>query len=53
MFRFMAGSLVLSKQKRHAFRIFVGKPQGKKRLGRPRRRWDSDSRLDVKISRMG
>ena len=53
MVRFMPGSAVLSRQKRLAFRILVGKPQGKKRLGRPRPRWDSDSRVDVESSRMG
>jgi hypothetical protein len=53
MVRVMPGSAVFQRQKRHAFRILVGKPQGKKRLGRPRRRWDSDSRVDVKSSRMG
>ena len=33
--------------------FWVKKPQGKKRLGRTRCRWDSDSRVDVKSSRMG
>jgi len=49
----MPGSAVLSRQKRHAFRILGGKHQGNKRLGRPGCRWDSDSRVDVKCSRMG
>jgi hypothetical protein len=53
MVRLIPRSTVLSRQKRHAFRILGGKPQGKKRLGRPRCRWDSDSRVDVKSSRMG
>jgi hypothetical protein len=26
-------------RERHAYRIFVGKPEGKRPLGRPRRRW--------------
>jgi hypothetical protein len=26
-------------EKRHAYRIVVGKPEGKRALGRPRRRW--------------
>jgi hypothetical protein len=26
-------------EKRSAYRIFVGKPEGKRPLGRPRRRW--------------
>jgi hypothetical protein len=27
------------KKKRNAYRLFVGKPEGKRPLGRPRRRW--------------
>jgi hypothetical protein len=26
-------------QRRNSYRIFVGKPEGKRPLGRPRRRW--------------
>jgi hypothetical protein len=26
-------------EKRYAYKILVGKPEGKRRLGRPRRRW--------------
>jgi hypothetical protein len=26
-------------EKRNAYRIFVGKPEGKRPVGRPRRRW--------------
>jgi hypothetical protein len=26
-------------EKRNAYRIFVGKPEGKRPLGRPKRRW--------------
>jgi hypothetical protein len=26
--------------KRNAYKIFVGKPEGKRPLGRPRRRWE-------------
>jgi hypothetical protein len=28
-------------------RGFVGKPQGKRPLGRPRRRWDDNIRMDL------
>jgi hypothetical protein len=27
--------------------FFVGKPEGKKQLGRPRRRWEDDIKMDV------
>jgi hypothetical protein len=29
-------------EKRNAYRILVGKPEGKRPLGRPRRRWLGD-----------
>jgi hypothetical protein len=33
--------------KRNAYRILVGKPEGKKPLGRPRRRWVNSIKIDV------
>jgi hypothetical protein len=38
--------------KRNAYRILVGKPEGKIPPGRPRRRWEDNIRLDL-IDRMG
>jgi len=29
-----------------AYRVLVGKPEGKRPLGRPRRRWDDNVRMD-------
>jgi hypothetical protein len=29
------------------YRVFMGKPEGKKPRGRPRRRWDDESRMDL------
>jgi hypothetical protein len=34
-------------EKRNAYRVLVGKPEGKRPLGRPRRRWVDNIRLDV------
>jgi hypothetical protein len=34
-------------EKRKAYRILVGKPEGKRPLGRPRRRW-VDIKMDVR-----
>jgi hypothetical protein len=34
-------------EKRKAFRLFVGKPEGKRPLGRPRRRWVNNIRMDL------
>jgi hypothetical protein len=35
-------------QKRNAYRILVGKPEGKRPLGRPRRRWEDNTRIDLR-----
>ena len=29
------------------YRILVGKPEGKRKLGRPRRRWDDNIKMDL------
>jgi hypothetical protein len=34
--------------KRNAYRILVGKPEGKRQLGRPRRRWVDNIRMDLR-----
>jgi hypothetical protein len=34
-------------EKRNAYRIFVGKPGGKRSLGRPTRRWENNIRMDL------
>jgi hypothetical protein len=33
---------------RNAYRIFVGKPEGKRPLGRPRRRWVDNIKMDLR-----
>jgi hypothetical protein len=33
--------------KRNAYRILVGKPEGKRPLGRPRRRWVDNFKMDL------
>ena len=32
---------------REAYRVLVGKPEGKRPLGRPRRRWVDNIRMDL------
>jgi hypothetical protein len=39
--------------KRNAYRILMGKPEGKKPLGRPRQRWMANIKMDLKRYRMG
>jgi hypothetical protein len=34
-------------EKRNAYRLVVGKPEGKRPLGRPRRRWVDNIRMDL------
>jgi hypothetical protein len=34
-------------EKRNAYRLLVGKPEGKRMLGRPRRRWVDNIRMDL------
>ena len=35
-------------QSRNAYRILVGKPEGKRPLGRPRRRWEDTIKMDLR-----
>jgi hypothetical protein len=35
------------KEKRNAYRLLVGKPEGKRLLGRTRRRWVDNTRIDL------
>jgi hypothetical protein len=47
-----AGHVARMAEKRTAYRIFVGKPEGKTPLGRPRRRWDN-IKMDLREIRRG
>jgi hypothetical protein len=40
-------------EKRNACRILVGKPEGKRPLGRSRRMWVDNIKMDLKRDRMG
>jgi hypothetical protein len=40
-------------EKRNAYRILVGKPEGKRPFGRPRRRWVDNIKIDLKRDRIG
>jgi hypothetical protein len=43
-----AGHVVQMGEKRHAYRILVGKPEGKRLLGRPRRSWVDSIKMDLR-----
>jgi hypothetical protein len=34
-------------EKRNSYRLLVGKPEGKRPLGRPRRRWVDNIKMDL------
>jgi hypothetical protein len=40
-------------EKSNAYRILVGKPEGKGPLGRPRRRWEDNIKMDLRDIRWG
>jgi hypothetical protein len=35
-------------EKRNAYRILVGRPEGKRLLGRPRSRWVNNIKMDLR-----
>jgi hypothetical protein len=43
----MGGPCSTNGEKRNAYRLLVGKPEGKRSLGRPRRRWVDNTRMDL------
>jgi hypothetical protein len=43
----MSGSCSTNGEKRNAYRLLVGKPEGKRSLGRPRCRWVDNIRMDL------
>jgi hypothetical protein len=45
--RRMRGHVARMGEKRNAYRILVGDPEGKRPLGRPRRRWVDNIKIDL------
>jgi hypothetical protein len=43
-----AGHVARMGEKRNAYRILVGEPEGKRPLGRPRCRWEDNARMDLR-----
>ena len=41
-----AGHVARMEQSRNAYRVLVGRPEGKRPLGRPRRRWEDNIKMD-------
>ena len=44
-----AGHVALMGVRRGVYRILVGNPEGKRPLGRPRRRWEDNIRMDLQV----
>jgi len=42
-----AGHVARMKEEREVYRVLVGKPEGRRPLGRPRRRWVDNIRMDL------
>jgi hypothetical protein len=42
------GYVVCMGEKKHQCRILMGKPEGKRPLGGPRRRWEDNIRMDLR-----
>jgi len=43
----MSGTGVRMGETRGIYRVLVGKPEGKRPLGRPRRRWEDHIKMDL------
>ena len=43
-----AGHVARMEQSRNAYQVLVGKPEGKRPLGRPRRRWEDNIKIDLR-----
>ena len=43
-----AGYVACTEQSRNVYRVLVGKPEGKIPLGRPRRRWEDNIKMDLR-----
>jgi hypothetical protein len=48
-----AGHVARMGEERNVYRILMGKPEGKRRLGRPRRRWEDGIRMDLREIGLG
>ena len=44
-----AGYVARMEQSRNAYRVLVGEPEGKRSLGRPRRRWEDNIKMDSRV----
>ena len=51
---FGGGHVARRGERRGIYRVLVGKPEGKRLIGRPRRRWEDNIKMDLqKVGRGG
>jgi hypothetical protein len=48
-----AGHVACMGEERKVYKVLVGKPEGKRPLGRPRRRWEDGIRMDLREIGLG
>jgi hypothetical protein len=48
-----AGHVARIGEERRLFKVLVGKPEGRRPLGRPRRRWEDGIRMDLREIGLG
>jgi hypothetical protein len=49
----LAGHVARMEEERSVYRLLVGKPEGKRPLGRPRRRWEDNIKMELQKVRGG
>ena len=49
----MAGHVARMGERRSVYRVLVGKPEGKRPRGRPRRRWEDNIKMDLQEVKCG
>ena len=42
-----AGHVAHTGERKDVYRVLVGKPEGKRPLGRPKRRWEDNIKMDI------
>ena len=45
----MSGACSTYGEKRDVYRVLAGKPEGKRPLGRPGRRWEDNIKMDLQV----
>jgi hypothetical protein len=48
-----AGHVARMGEERKVYKVLVGKPEGKRPLGKPRRRWEDEIRMDLREIGLG